>query len=305
MFTDTHAHLCWPEFATDLPQVIDRARVAGVTRIVTIGTSPANAPATVAIAAPYDGVYAAVGLHPGDVPAVGLDDIQSLRRYAVSEKVVAIGEIGLDYYRLGNTTTAERTAASGTLAPPAPTDGATGTLAPLGKGGGATVPVAAVKQRQIDLFRAQLELARELHLPVVIHNRDSETDMRQILTVHAGGVGQESWPWGVMHCFAGDATFAFDCIERGLLISFAGILTFKNAAAMRDVARQIPLEHLLIETDAPYLAPVPHRGRRNEPAYIPLIAAALAGIKGVSVEAVARATTANAARLFRWPDIGA
>ena len=283
MFTDTHAHLCWPEFGTDLPAVISRAHSAGVTRIVTIGTSLDNAPPTLAIAAQYDGVYAAVGLHPGDVPAVGLGDMNELRRHATAKKVVAIGETGLDYYRLGKTATT----ASGTLAPPA-------------GDGRATVPVAAVKQQQRDLFQAHLELARERHVPVIIHQREAAADMREILRAHAAVLPAEWRPWGVMHCFAGDVRFACDCLDLGLLISYTGILTFKNAVILREVARQVPLDHVLLETDAPYLAPVPHRGQRNEPAYVPQTARALAEIKNVTVEEVAQVTSANAERLFRF-----
>ena len=151
------------------------------------------------------------------------------------------------------------------------------------------------------MFWAQLELAKERKLPVVIHNRFAETDILEILDAHAESLPKEWRPWGVMHCFSGDEKFAFDCIEMGLLISYTGILTFKNATALRDVAAKVSLDHVMLETDAPYLAPVPHRGKRNESSYVPLIAEVLAQVKGVSVEEVARATTGNARRLFRLP----
>jgi TatD DNase family protein len=277
MFTDTHAHLCWPEFTAELPAVIERARAAGVERIVTIGTDLANCRQALAIAEQFPGVYAAVGLHPGDVPTVGLGQMDELRQLARQPKVVAIGETGLDYYRLPTT-------ASGTLAPPSAS-------------GGATVSVAAVKQQQKDLLWAHLALAKELRLPVIIHNRDANVDLLEILCGHE----PDFRPWGVMHCFSGDEKFAFDCIELGLFISFTGILTFKNAVPLRAVAKAVPLDHILLETDCPYLAPVPHRGQRNEPAYIPLIAQALAAIKGVPVEEVAAVTTRNAERLLHFP----
>jgi TatD DNase family protein len=137
-------------------------------------------------------------------------------------------------------------------------------------------------------------------LPVVIHNREADADTLEIVRAHAGRLPADWRPWGVMHCFAGNAQFALDCIELGLLISYTGILTYKNATVLQDVAQQVPLEHVMLETDCPYLTPLPHRGQRNEPAYIPLIAAALAQIKGVSVEEIARVTTPNAGRLFSF-----
>jgi len=183
---------------------------------------------------------------------------------AAEPKVVAIGETGLDYYREAKDD-------------------------------------AALRQQQKDLFWAQLELAKQRRLPVVIHNRAAEHDILEIARAHAENLPKEWRPWGVMHCFSGDEKFAFDCIEIGLLISYTGILTFKKAAALREVAKKVSLDCVMLETDAPYLAPEPHRGKRNEPAYVPLIAETLAQAKGVTVEEVARATTATAKRLFRLP----
>ena len=156
-----------------------------------------------------------------------------------------------------------------------------------------------MQQRQKDPFWAHLALAKERNLPVVIHNRAADRDLLEIVSAHAETLFKDQRPWGVMHCFAGDAKYAFDCMEVGLLISYTGILTFKNAASLREVAREVSLDHVMLETDAPYLAPVPHRGKRNEPAHIPLIAAALAEIKDVTVEEIAAVTTENARRLFR------
>ena len=251
MFVDTHAHLCWPEFAQELPAVIERARAAGVERIVTIGTDLANCRQTLTIAEQFPVVYAAVGLHPGDAHRFTSSDTQALRHVGTHPRVVAIGETGLDYYRSQEH-----------------------------------------KEAQKAVLRAHLALATELRLPVIIHNRQADADLLEIL--------REFRPTGVMHCFSGDEKFASACLELGLLISFTGILTFKNAAPLRAVARAVPLEHILLETDCPYLAPVPHRGQRNEPAYIPLIAQTLAEIKGVPVEEIARITTANAERLLRF-----
>ncbi len=250
MFTDTHAHLVYPGLIEDLPGVIERAKAAGVQRIISIATTLDDARQTLELARRYDGVFAAVGLHPGEIPNVSMCDLRELALLASEPKVVAIGETGLDYYR--------------------------------GKEN---------ERAQKDLFWAQLELARQRGLPVVIHNRAANEDCLEIL--------RQAKPRGVMHCFSGDENFAFECLEIGLLLSFTGILTFKNAGPLRAVAGKVPLDKIMLETDAPYLAPVPYRGKRNEPALVPHIAAALAEVKGVTVEEVARVTTENAERLFR------
>jgi TatD DNase family protein len=263
MFTDTHAHLCWPDFANDCPQIIQRAAAAGVTRIVSVATTLADAATTTDIAARHPGVYAAVGLHPSGASVPALAEVKQLAGLARRDKVVAIGEIGLDYHYEAKDN-----------------------------------KVLRVQQR--DLFWAQLELAKEHQLPVIIHNRDAEDDMREILDAHAEALPKEWRPWGVMHCFSGDEKFAYDCIELGLLVSFAGVLTFKNATEVADVANKVSLDYALIETDAPYLAPAPHRGKRNEPSFLPHTAAALAQIKGATVAEVAKATSTNAAKLFRF-----
>ncbi|HVM60385.1 MAG TPA: TatD family hydrolase [Verrucomicrobiae bacterium] len=262
MFIDTHAHLCFPDFAGDMAQVIERAQAAKVSQVVSISTDLEAARQTLALAKQFEPVYAAVGLHPGEVPKVSLCDMKELALLASEPKVVAIGETGLDYFREARTD-------------------------------------AALQRQQKDLFWAQLELAKERHLPVVIHNRSAEADILEILRAHAEGLPKDWRPWGVMHCFSGTEEFAFDCIEIGLLISYTGILTFKNAEALRDVAKKVPLDCVMLETDAPYLAPVPNRGKRNEPAHVPHIAAVLAEVKGASVEEVARVTTENARRTFR------
>jgi TatD DNase family protein len=264
MFVDTHAHLCYPDFAGDLAQVIERAQAAQVTRIVSISTDVASARETLDIARRFESVHAAVGLHPVEVPKVSLCDMKELGQLAAEPKVVAIGETGLDYFREARTD-------------------------------------AALQRQQKDLFWAQLELAKERHLPVVIHNRSAERDILEILRAHAEGLPKDWRPWGVMHCFSGTEEFASDCIEIGLLISYTGILTFKNAGALRDVAKKVSLDHVMLETDAPYLAPMPNRGKRNESAYVPLVGQMLAEVKGTSAEEVARVTTENARRLFRLP----
>jgi len=271
MFVDTHCHLSYPEFADELPAVIERATAAGVTRIVSIATDLADARRTLEIAGQHAGVFASVGLHPNS--ECRLCDMKPLAELAGQPKVVAIGETGLDYYRL-----VER------ASPPV--------YSPTAKTG--ETPVPLLKQQQKDLLWAHLALAKERHLPVVIHNRSAEGDLLEILRAHEPGFR----PWGVMHCFGGDEKFAFACLEIGLFISFTGILTFKNAEPLRAVAKKLPLDSVMLETDAPYLAPIPQRGKRNEPAFVPHIAAVLAQVRGVPVEEIARVTTANAERLF-------
>jgi len=282
MLIDTHAHLSYPDFAEELPEVIARASDAGVKKIVSIGPDVEAARRSLDIAGQFHGVYATVGLHPGDVPNHTLCDMPALETLAKGPKVVAIGEAGLDYYRLPGGRGASRD--------------------PSETGSPSATEAAALKQQQKDLFWAQLELAKERWLPVVIHNRAADADILEILRAHAEGLPKNWRPWGVMHCFSGDEKFAFDCLEIGLFISYTGILTFKSAAALRAVAKKVPLDCVMLETDAPYLAPQPHRGKRNEPAYVPLIAETLAQTKGVTVEEVARVTTENAHRLFRFDD---
>ncbi len=255
MYIDTHAHLCYPDLLNELPAVIARAKAAGVDRIVSIATTLEDARQTLELARRHAGVFATVGLHPGEIPDVSLCDMKELAALAVEPEVVAIGETGFDYYRSRDHAKAQK-----------------------------------------DLFWAQLELAKEQRLPVVIHNRAADGDCLEILRAHKPGFE----PWGVMHCFGGDEKFAFDCLEIGLLISYTGILTLKNAESLRDVAKKVPLDRVMLETDAPYLAPVPRRGKCNEPAFVPHIAAVLAQIKGVPIEEVARVTTANAERMFRF-----
>ena len=264
MLIDTHAHLSFPEFVDDLPQVIKRAHAADVGRIVSVATDLESAQRTLAVAERFPNVFAALGLHPNDASPSSLQLSAELARLADNPKVVAIGETGLDYHREAKSD-------------------------------------AILRQQQKDLFWAHLKLAMERHLPVIIHNRDADADTLQILRAHGRNLPKEWRPWGVMHCFAGNTEVAWECIELGLLISFTGIVTFKNADALREVAGAVPLESLVLETDSPYLAPVPQRGQRNEPAFIPHIAGALAQIKNVPVEELARITSANARRLFKLP----
>jgi TatD DNase family protein len=252
MLIDTHAHLEMREFKNDLDDVIRRAREAGVEYIVTIGTTVESSRDAVVLADKYDFIYAAIGIHPHEVKDILHPAYEIIRHLSKHKKVVAYGEIGLDYYYEHS-------------------------------------PRGDQKRK----FRDMLREARELDLPVIIHDRDAHEDTLKILS--------EEWSpelGGVMHCFSGDIAMAKKVIEMGFSLSIAGPVTFPKAEALREVVKQIPIEHLLIETDAPYLAPQPVRGKRNEPAFVRHTAEAIAQIKGLSFDDVARITSFNAMQLF-------
>jgi TatD DNase family protein len=252
MLIDTHAHLEMREFGDDRDDVIRRAREAGVDYIITVGTTVESSRDAVLLAEKHDGVYAAVGIHPHEAKDVLHPAYEVLRRFAKHPKVVAYGEVGLDYYYEHSART--------------------------------------VQQRK---FRDMLREARELALPVIVHDRDAHDDTLRILS--------EEWDpalGGVMHCFSGDLSFARKIMDLGFYVSIAGPVTFPKADALRDVVKQIPIEQMLVETDAPYLAPQAHRGKRNEPAYVRHTAEEIARVKGLSFDDVARITSFNAMQLF-------
>jgi TatD DNase family protein len=251
---DTHAHLHFPELLADLDAVLERARAAGVTGIVTIGTDRETNPAAVALAEGRPDVWATVGIHPHDAADATDADFEALERLALgSARVVALGEMGLDFFR---------------------------NLSP--------------REAQERALRRQLALARRLGKPVVVHCRDAHPEALAILAEErVGEVG------GVMHCFSADVEVAARCLDLGLMISLAGPVTYKNARALPEVARFVPADRLVIETDCPFLPPHPHRGQRNEPAWMALTAAHVAALRGVTPEALGATTTANARRLFR------
>jgi TatD DNase family protein len=250
---DTHAHLHFPELASDLEAVLDRARAAGVVGMVTIGTDRETNQAAVAVAERWPDVYATVGIHPHDAAEATDADFAAMESLARSSaRVVALGEMGLDFFR---------------------------NLSP--------------RDVQERVFRRQLEMARRLGKPVAIHCRDAHPETLAILAEErVGEVG------GVMHCFSADVDVAKRCLDLGLLISLAGPVTYKNARSLPDVARFVPVDMLVVETDCPFLPPSPHRGKRNEPAYLALTAARVAELRGMTLDALAAATTENAARLF-------
>lgn len=251
VLVDTHAHLDDPQFEHDLEETIRRAVAAGVHFIITVGTNITSSKSAVAIAEAYEGVFAAVGVHPHEAKETDKRTWEELRQLAKHPRVIAIGEIGLDFYR---------------------------NLSP------------APDQRRA--FRAQLRMAKELGLPIIVHDRDAHREVLEML--QADGAGLQ----GVMHCFSGSLETAQEAIQMGFYISTAGSVTFPNAIRLREVIARVPLERLLVETDCPYLAPMPYRGRRNEPVYLRLIATKVAETRGISFQSIAQATTVNARRLF-------
>jgi len=252
---ETHAHLDFNQFDADRSEVILRAREAGVTRIMNIGTSIATSHFSAELAQKHPMVYAAVGIHPHDSTEVTSAGISELRMLYQQKKVVAIGEIGLDYFRMYQ-------------------------------------PIDI----QEHAFKKQLELALEINAPVIIHTRDSARATLKILKTF------QTTGWnGVFHCFPGDHWMADTVLEMGFHISFTGSITFKNFK-MSDVVHYIPLDRLLLETDCPFMTPVPHRGRRNEPAYVNFVGRKIAEIKGISFHEVTEQTTANARQLFNIQD---
>lgn len=246
---DSHAHLTWVSFG-DIEPVVERARRAGVTRVLTVATDPATSEQGIGLAQRFPEVYAAVGVHPNDLD--GEVDLARLRRLSAAPKVVAIGETGLDYYRRQTAPEAQRRA-----------------------------------------FAAQLDLAAELRMPIVVHNREADTDVLAALRSYPG-------VRGVLHCFSGEMALAEAGLALGFYISLAGNVTYAKAANLRETAASVPLDRLLVETDAPFLSPVPHRGRRNEPAYVRHTLDELARCREQPPEALGAAVVANARALFAW-----
>jgi TatD DNase family protein len=252
---DTHAHLHFPEFGADLQEVLTRARAAGVRRILTIGTEVDSARGAVALAEREPDVWAAVGIHPHEASSTEAPALAELERLARHPRVVAVGEIGLDFFR---------------------------DLSP--------------RDVQQTAFRAQLDLARRVGKPVVVHCRDAHAETLAILA--EARVGERG---GIMHCFSGDVDIARRCLDLGLLVSLAGPVTYPKARALPEVARFVPGDRLVLETDCPYLPPQPHRGRRNEPAYLAITAARVAELRGEPVDDLAARLTANARTLLGIP----
>ena len=254
---DTHAHLDMPDFDTYRDEVIARAIAAGVTRIITVGTDTRSSRQAVALTERYHEVYAAVGVHPHDAAAFDASQILVLRELATHPRVVALGEMGLDFYRNRS-----------------PHD------------------------VQYTVLRAQLDLAAEMKVPVIIHSRQAtEETIAELTAWSKRGHTPEYRPHGVIHCFSDGAQAARQYVALGFYLSFPGFVSYPKSRAP-EVARTVPLDRILVETDCPFLPSQAYRGKRNEPAYVALTAGVLAGALGMTLEAFARQTTENAERLF-------
>ena len=285
MLVETHAHLDYPDFAPDFDDVLRRAIDAGVTRIITIGTSVESSRRAIEIAEKYPNVYAVIGVHPTYAGEVEEDVTTPLRELAQNPHVVAIGETGLDYHRLPSVEAAKgKKVQVFSRALQGETEEEIE----------AQIHDGSYKSKQASLFEQQLDLAVQLGLNVVIHQRDAWDDTLEIMRPYTDKLR------GVFHCFGGTLEQANEVIALDHLISFTGIVTFKNGAAVRDVAAQIPLWKFMVETDCPYLAPVPFRGKRCEPAYTRIVAETIAAARGISLEEVAEATTETAEQFFRF-----
>jgi len=253
MLFDTHVHLNARQFMEDRDEVIERAQQAGVQYMVVVGFNTETIPLAIEIAEKNEKIYAAVGWHPVDAIYYKEKHLDFIKELSTHEKVVALGEMGLDYHW-------------------------------------DTSP----KDVQESVFRKQIQLAKEINMPIIIHNRKATDDVIKILQEeNAKEVG------GIMHCYSGTVSDVKTCLDMNFHISLGGPVTFKNAPEVKEVAKIIPLDRLLIETDAPYLAPHPHRGKRNEPAYVTLVAKEIAKLKDMDYEALCRITTENALKLFR------
>ncbi len=264
VFFDTHAHLDYPDFVPDFGPVIERAQAAGITRLISIGTDFESSERAIKLAAQYDCIYAVAGWHPGHAPDAPDDIRPRLRELALHPKVIAIGETGLDYYRL-----------------------------PSSQGQGTPADDERYKQKQAQLFQQQLEVAAEAGLNCVIHQRgDCFEDTLKVMQPFVGKVR------GVFHCFAGDTAAMERVLALGSLVSFTGIVTFKNGQNVRDTVAATPLGRFMLETDCPFLAPIPYRGKRCEPAYVREIATTVAQVKGCSLEELSAATCQAAQEFF-------
>jgi len=263
MYVDSHCHLSYPDLAAQLPQLREAMAQAQVDRALCICTTLEEFEEVHALAMGYDNFWATVGVHP-DNEGVTEPTVQALLDRAARPRVVAIGETGLDYYQMDE------------------------------RKGGRTV---ADLEWQRERFRTHIRAARQARLPLVIHTRSASDDTVAILK-EEGEDGSAGAAGGVFHCFTETAQVARAALDLGFYISFSGILTFKSAQDLRDVAAFVPEDRLLIETDSPYLAPVPYRGKTNSPAYVPYVARQLAEVRGVPVEAIAEHTSRNFERLF-------
>ena len=271
--SDTHCHLYMDRFESDLPDVISRARAAGVERMLVPGLDAATSQRALELATQYASIYCAVGFHPTEVESLGSTEMQQLKQFSSAHKVVAIGEVGLDYY---------------------------------------WVTEKQQRRRQCDALQEQLDLAREAKLPVVLHLReqddaesgDAARDLMAMLRDWTSELSSQASLLrrraGVLHSFSGSADIATEAIDLGFYIGVTGPVTYPNAEHRRALIKDLPLQRILLETDSPFLAPQQHRGKRNEPAYVAHIADRIADIQSRTPTEVAEATWSNAALLFGW-----
>ena len=265
MLTDTHAHLDFPQLQADFAGVLERAVAAGVTRIITIGTTAVGSRHSLDLAERHASIFAVAGVHPNNAAEEPAGYIETMRELARNPRIVGLGEMGLDYHYLPSTR------------------------------GGSQEDDVTEKRVQAEVFRAQLDLAADLNFPVVIHERDSWEDTVAILREYVGRVR------AVFHCFGKSPAHAEEILALGHLVSFTGIVTFKNAEAVQETARVIPADRYMVETDCPYLAPIPHRGKTCEPAFVRHTAEFVAQLRGISLEQLAAETENTAAAFFRFP----
>jgi TatD DNase family protein len=252
MLTDSHAHLEMEEFDRDLDLVMDRARKGGVTRVITIGTDLPSSVKAVELGSRYDLVFSAVGCHPHNAKDCDRKTFEELRKLAAEQRVVAWGEIGLDFFKL-----------------------------------------YSEREKQLAVFQEQLDLASQIDLPVIIHDRDAHEEILAILKKNRSGRQR-----GVIHCFSGNYSTAMEFIALDFSISIPGTVTYKNTYDIQEVAARIPMDRLLVETDAPYLSPVPMRGKRNEPLFVIHTAERVAALRGMDFPEFCRKTDENTSRLF-------
>jgi len=253
MLIDTHCHLDFKDFDDDRTAVLKRSRDSGIGVIINVASSMKGTVRSIQIAEENDFIYASAGIHPHEADSVSDNDIKLFAGFLSKPKVVAIGEIGLDYYK--NITS---------------------------------------KENQKKLFIRLLEIAKDTSLPLIIHNRDAHIDMVDTLKNIIGSPVN-----GVMHCFSGDEKFLKTCLDMGFFISFTCNITYKNASSLREIIKLVPMDRLLLETDAPFLAPQAFRGKRNEPMYVKYVAEEVARIKGFDFNKIANMTTENARKLFK------
>lgn len=252
MLIDTHSHIDMENFETRFDEVIQKAKDYGVEKIVIPGVEPKGFERIACLCEKYQNVYGAVGVHPEEVNSFDEEAQELMKQYLKSPKIIAVGEIGLDYYW-----------------------------------------DKSQVELQKEIFEKQILIAKEAGKPVLVHDREAHLDSFEILKkTKANEVGV------VMHCFSGSPEFAMECVREGFYIALGGVVTFKNAKKVKEVAKIVPLDRLLLETDAPYMAPVPFRGKENEPAYVKLVAEEIAQLRGISFDEVAEATTANAKKLL-------